>query len=383
MNPFRRIFGLGPSRMAARPDEVYYDNGKGERILMADATSADAIAARHNFAAIYGADNMPANFAKQGVIQVQKDGQWTNVNGTSLVPGSMQTQTAALQSYRETGIIGPQPVNEQGNMQPSSGPVGSAGAGTADSLNAPAAAADGSIPKEGLALLNAISGPESGGRYDIRYGGLGSSGKTFDTNGMHPRIAEDAAGGTKSTAAGRYQFTAGTWDEFAGADTPMTPANQDRAAWKLAQDRYKRTTGRDLLGDLRSGGLNQNVMNGLSGTWAAWNNPKGQQQSLDIYNNSIGGLRNRPDNDGPNLIQSQTQEPATFGSVIQRGATDPRRADVRLPGNLPSATRNDTGMANHTPSLAQSIPQTPSLIDRVPAKARTAPQMIQPQGSNF
>lgn len=210
MNPFRRIFGLGPSRMAARPDEVYYDNGNGERILMADATSADAIAARHNFAAIYGADNMPANFAKQGVIQVQKDGQWTNVNGTSLVPGSMQTQTAALQSYRETGIIGPQPVNEQGNMQPSSGPVGSAGAGTAESLNAPAAAADGSIPKEGLALLNAISGPESGGRYDIRYGGIGSSGKTFDTNGMHPRIAEDAAGGTKSTAAGRYQFTAGT-----------------------------------------------------------------------------------------------------------------------------------------------------------------------------
>lgn len=104
-------------------------------------------------------------------------------------------------------------------------------------------------------ILNAIASPESGGDYTARYSKAG--GATFDDFAGHPRIYEEvprdlnhytsqellelAAGNMrpkKSSAAGRYQFTASTWDMAAEALglTDFSPESQDRAAlWNAAR----------------------------------------------------------------------------------------------------------------------------------------------------
>ena len=119
------------------------------------------------------------------------------------------------------------------------------------------------IPAEGRALLDTIAGTESGGAYNVINGG-----QRFSSFADHPRTK--GAGGT-TTAAGRYQFVKATWDRAARAvgASDFSPANQDRAAWWLAQADYKSRTGRDLLTDLKSPDANvqAGVRRALSGTW--------------------------------------------------------------------------------------------------------------------
>lgn len=88
-------------------------------------------------------------------------------------------------------------------------------------------------------VLNAISSVESPG-YNVRYGGVGSSGKTFDSYADHPRIYEKRPDGRVSSAAGRYQFTASTWDWVAkeAGLTDFSPESQDRGAIWLARHIY-------------------------------------------------------------------------------------------------------------------------------------------------
>ncbi|UIY28689.1 glycoside hydrolase family 104 protein [Neorhizobium galegae] len=110
------------------------------------------------------------------------------------------------------------------------------------------------LPSEAYALLNAISGPESAGAYDVIYGGQ----KVADLSD-HPRIAvtikSGPNAGEKSTAAGKYQFLKGTWDQYAKklGLKDFSPESQDLAAWELAKDSYKAETGEDLLSALKSG----------------------------------------------------------------------------------------------------------------------------------
>lgn len=120
------------------------------------------------------------------------------------------------------------------------------------------------LPSHHRALLNAISGPESGGAYNVRYAPGG--GKTFDENGEHPGIFESGPAGP-SSAAGRYQFTKTTWDNLTGG-APFTRENQDAAAIQLAKSEYQRKTGRDLDTDLQQNGLTPQMASVLAPTWA-------------------------------------------------------------------------------------------------------------------
>ncbi len=105
----------------------------------------------------------------------------------------------------------------------------------------------GDIPGAMGSLLNVIASKESGGSYNVLNGG-----EHFSSYADHPRRI--GAGGT-ATAAGRYQFVAGTWDRarVATGVPDFSPASQDKAASWLAQADYKQRTGRDLVSDLQSG----------------------------------------------------------------------------------------------------------------------------------
>lgn len=116
------------------------------------------------------------------------------------------------------------------------------------------AAANGDVVAPGLSsvqrgLLSTIAGVESsygGDSYRVLYGG-----STFDSYADHPRqnipITSGRNAGRTTSAAGRYQFLASTWDfvrenmEAEGYDfgvEPFSPVNQDRAALWYAAYRY-------------------------------------------------------------------------------------------------------------------------------------------------
>lgn len=151
------------------------------------------------------------------------------------------------------------------------------GGGTVRAATGEDVVAAGILPHE-RGLLNAISRPESGGNYNIRFGGVGSPGVEFTDFSDHPRVFERTEDGELSSAAGRYQITATTWDEYAplvGA-TDFSPANQDRVAIAIARDRYNSQRAGGLTFDqaLQSGdpAIILSVKNTLDDTWIGFRN---------------------------------------------------------------------------------------------------------------
>ena len=124
------------------------------------------------------------------------------------------------------------------------------------------------------AFLNAMRGGESGGRYNVMYGG-----KTFDDYSDHPRqpqpIRSGPNAGNVSTAAGADQFLARTWDEAKNAlGLPdFSPESQDAAAVWLAERDYGKRTGRNLWDDLEGAKDSPGKLNylgsALSKTWTS------------------------------------------------------------------------------------------------------------------
>tara|TARA_R110000868_G_scaffold307378_2_gene568849 strand:- start:15313 stop:18228 length:2916 start_codon:yes stop_codon:yes gene_type:complete len=111
----------------------------------------------------------------------------------------------------------------------------------------------GALPQE-RAVLNVIAGLESGGRYDVRFGGP-SGPQTFTDFSRHPGIFEETANGRRSSAAGRYQFTKTTWDTAVaqfnsrnpGAPvTDFSPVSQDRIAVFWARKRFNELSSDDF-----------------------------------------------------------------------------------------------------------------------------------------
>lgn len=142
-------------------------------------------------------------------------------------------------------------------------------------------------------MLNIISGPESGGKYNVRYSPEGA--KTFSDFSKHPEIFEAGPDGP-SSAAGRYQFTATTWKDavaLAAAQgvviTDFSEEAQDRvgAIW-LPHIYKKRSGGRDLYADLASGNFDTiaNVRKVLVPEWRGLANIN----DLDFVSKVNGGV---------------------------------------------------------------------------------------------
>lgn len=177
-----------------------------------------------------------------------------------------------------------------------------------------------SIPPEGRVLLKQIGSTESGNRYDVRYGPNG--GIAFSGFADHPDIAEPITSGPDvgkmSTAAGYYQFIASTWQaqkQKLGLKD-FSPANQDLAAWDLAQTTYKEKTGKDLLTVLRSGNRDEiaGVLPALSGQWSSL--PGGRQPAQRYLAPSLSG--------GPGFTSEDVQRnPFLLSAYVRSLAADP------------------------------------------------------------
>jgi len=212
----------------------------------------------------------------------------------------------------------------------------------------PIGAVNTDIPSEGRALLDHIAGPESGGRYDVRYGG-----KQFQGYADHPRIDEPITSGPDvgktSSAAGRYQFIGSTWDQQAKklGLTDFSPKSQDAAAWDLAQTEYKAKTGRDLLTTLRSGdqAAISDVPRQLSGQWSSL--PGGRQPARAIAPSANGG---------PGFTATDLQRNPFLGSAYVRTVA----ADESL--RIQSATQAAAGIEKLTANGLLPRPEDVALV---------------------
>lgn len=196
-------------------------------------------------------------------------------------------------------------------------------------LGVPGGAVNTSLPPEARGLLDTIAKNESAGRYNVRYGG--ATDKTFQDFTDHPRIAEPITSGPDvgktSSAAGRYQFIGSTWDQQAKklGLKDFSPANQDAAAWDLAQTEYKAKTGKDLLTVLKSGDTSD-VLPSLSGQWSSL--PGGRQPAKEF-----GGF----------TAEQVKQNPFLISAYVRTLAADP---ELRVQSAKQTATAAGKSLDN-------------------------------------
>lgn len=206
------------------------------------------------------------------------------------------------------------------------------------------------------ALLNAIAAPESGGAYNIRFGGAKGP-QTFDLNGVHPNVRErNPANGTYSTAAGRYQFIGSTYRSLMG-NAPFTPENQDKAALKNAEQAWARhgVKGVSLWDYLDKNGMDQTVRNALKPQWEGFVGNGGYQKAKNTYDAS----RSRYMASG-----------VTVGSVRATGVSvGPDGSIVRAPAAGAAPTVNPELL---TPEMKRALEIVSSVMPSLPSKASDA-----------
>lgn len=221
------------------------------------------------------------------------------------------------------------------------------------------------LPPEAYGLLRAIAGPESGGKYNVIYGG-----RTVDDLSRHPNIAVPITSGpnagSTSTAAGKYQFLKSTWDDIAGQNgiRDFSPASQDQGAWALANRDYTMRTGQDLTAALQAGKI-QDVAKALSPTWTSLAGgieaqPGGTGQAL-AANYAAGAGQPQ------GLLAAAQGEPATINAA---GATAPTPEGAQ---GLLGAAQGDTA--------ADPMKAIQGLLGQAQKPAAAQPQ--QPEASMF
>lgn len=243
------------------------------------------------------------------------------------------------------------------------------------------------------ALLNTIAGPESGGRYNVIYGG----GK-FDDFSRHPnkavRIQTGPNAGRTSSAAGKYQFLGSTYEDQAKklGLTDFSPASQDKAAWNLAAETYKAKTGQDLDTVLQSGDPQAIAQVGevLNPIWTSL--PGGIEQGTNTnrfvatYQRALGAGATPAQ--AKQVAQQEAQKPVQVAStdpsagVAQALSRDPlttmapgTTAPAYDPSGLPPLDPNDP-MAPSPIAAALKLPQQAPVPQTRPniAAALSAPQ---------
>lgn len=147
----------------------------------------------------------------------------------------------------------------------------------ADEFRAPPRATpDGQLTPEAYALLNAIASTESAGNWNVIYGG-----SRFDNYDQHPReyveIKSGPNKGKYSSAAGKYQILASTYDRVAPklGITDFSPESQQKIAWYLANEAY----GPGLQEALEAGDLGT-VAKRLAPVWTSL--PGGIEQGTNL-----------------------------------------------------------------------------------------------------
>ena len=168
------------------------------------------------------------------------------------------------------------------------------------------------LPVEARALLDTIAGTESPD-YNTVYGGR----KVRDLS-WHPGISVPIGSGLNagrtSSAAGRYQFLAPTWEAQARklGLTDFSPESQDIAAWDLADTIYGNKTGRDLLTDLRSGDPNvhSHIGKALSSVWTSLPGGIEQRQNANRFTRQYANAVGMESGEGLDVSQNQASPAA-------------------------------------------------------------------------
>lgn len=266
-----------------------------------------------------GADYSPIRSPWQGAARLAEAllGGYESRKGDEDAKAAIAADQAGVSDFTQSiaaalaGRGGAQPG--AGALPPAQTDTPSAPSGSAGRAALPIAAT--MLAPEAKALLAGVSGAESPG-YNVRYGG-----STFDNFADHPRSAIPIMGGPMagqtSSAAGRYQFLAPTWDAVRAKNNlpDFSPQSQDMGAWALARDTYQTKTGRDLIADLRSGdpALRQGVTEALKGQWPSL--PGGNQP-----NAASGGFWQRYD---AAMQQGATPQQAQQAAAVSLTSTDP------------------------------------------------------------
>jgi len=201
--------------------------------------------------------------------------------------------------------------------------------------------ADQTMAPEAASFLEALSGGESSG-----------------PDPYHQRNQQG------SSAFGKYQIISGTWSdlvkESGGELTDINdPKQQDRAAWFLAQDRYKALTGRSLLGDLQKGDRDLDIAIALNKIWPSL--PGGSQMNTtpEMWAKRLAAARARhPGQSSTGVVGWFKDRVGNLGDNPGQQPNDPAAlAPKTMPTTSPvptSASQQPADPATLTPQDAQS-----------------------------